>query len=63
MATEKACKQCRTIYEGGNKCPKCGSTEHSDTFKGKVVITNPEESEIAKNLGVKEKGSYAIKIG
>ena len=59
---QKACKQCRTIYEG-NKCPKCGSEEYSDSFKGRVIIINPEQSEISKNLNIKEKGSYAIKLG
>ena len=61
MAKEKACKNCRTIYTGV-KCPKCGSEEGRDTFKGKVYVFNPEQSEIAQNLKIKEKGEYAIKI-
>jgi DNA-directed RNA polymerase subunit E" len=60
MATEKACKNCKAIYTG-TKCPKCGSEESSSGFKGKVVILKPEESEIAKNLKIKDKGAYAIK--
>ena len=59
---EKACKQCKTIFEG-SKCPKCGSQEYSDSFKGRVIILNPEQSEIAQNLKVKEKGNFAIKTG
>ncbi|MBS3072043.1 hypothetical protein J4408_03565 [Candidatus Pacearchaeota archaeon] len=59
---EKACKQCKTIFTG-SKCPKCGSEEFSDSYKGKIVILNPEQSEIAKNLKFNEKGSYAIKTG
>ena len=62
MVTHKACKKCKRIIEGGSKCPKCGSEELSDTFKGKVVILNPEQSEIAQHLGVKEKGHYAVKV-
>ncbi len=61
MAKEKACRQCKTIYEG-TKCPKCGSVEFSDTFKGKIAVLDPENSEIAKNLNVKEKGTFAIKL-
>ena len=61
MAKEKACKECKTIYTG-TKCPKCGSTESVDTFKGKVVVLNPEESEIAKQIGLKEKGTFTIKL-
>ncbi|HLF53655.1 MAG TPA: transcription elongation factor subunit Spt4 [Candidatus Nanoarchaeia archaeon] len=61
MATEKACKKCRFVFEG-SKCPKCGSDEITDSFKGKVVILKPEESDIGKNLKLKEKGTYAIKV-
>ena len=57
---QKACKSCKSIYEG-SKCPKCGSEEFIDNFKGKVVILNPTESEIAKNLKIKDKGVYAIR--
>ena len=59
---QKACKQCRTIYDG-NKCSNCGSEEYSDSFKGRVIIINPKQSEISKNLNIKGKGSYAIKLG
>lgn len=62
MATEKACKQCKSIYEGP-KCPKCGSEESTESYKGTVVIIKPDESEVAKNLKIKEKGNYAIKLG
>ena len=62
MAKEKACRQCKSVYEG-NKCPKCGSEEFSDSFKGKVVVLKAEESEIAKNLKIKDKGQFAIRLG
>ena len=61
MATEKACKKCRLIFEG-TKCPQCGSEEFTDNFKGRVMVLKPEESEIAKNLKIKEKGAFAIKV-
>ncbi len=61
MAKQKACKICKGIYEG-EKCPKCGSKEFSDSFKGRIVVTNPEKSEIASKLGIKEKGNFAIKL-
>ena len=61
MAKEKACKNCKLIYEG-DVCPSCGKKEFSDTFKGKVDIVNPEKSEISKQLKVHKKGLYAIKI-
>ena len=61
MAKEKACKNCKLIYEG-DKCPNCEKKETSDTFKGKVEIVNPEKSELAKELKVNKKGLYAIKV-
>lgn len=61
MAVEKACKKCRKVFEG-TKCPDCGSEEFTDSFKGKVVILKPEESEIAKNLKITGKGTFAIKV-
>jgi len=60
MAKEKACKNCKMIYEG-DKCPNCGSQDTTDSFKGKVVIFNPEESEIAKKMKISKQGEYAIK--
>jgi len=61
MAKEKACRICRRIYEG-DKCPNCGSKESSDSFKGRIIISNPEKSEVGQKLGIKEKGNFAIKL-
>ena len=62
MVKPKACKNCKIIYEG-DKCPKCGaeSSEATESWKGKVAILNPKQSEIAKKLKVNERGTYAIK--
>lgn len=57
----KACKICNKIYESGEKCPDCGAKESSDSFKGRIVVVDPEKSEIAKKLKIKGKGSFAIK--
>lgn len=62
MAVQKACKVCRTVVESGAKCPKCGSENLSENSKGKIIIINPEQSEIAQKLKIKDKGTYAIKI-
>jgi len=56
---KKACKNCKMIYEE-DKCPNCDSQESTDSWKGKIVVLN-EESEIAKKMGIKKKGTYAIK--
>ena len=51
MAKEKACKNCKSIYEK-DVCLNCGRKETSDTFKGKVEIINSEKSEIGKQLKI-----------
>ncbi len=61
MAKEKACKNCKRIYEG-DICPVCEGKNTSDTFKGKVEIVSPEISELAKHLKINKKGIYAIKL-
>jgi DNA-directed RNA polymerase subunit E" len=57
----KACKRCRFIFEEGEKCPKCGSTAVTESWKGKIEIINPEQSVIGKELKLAEKGVYTIK--
>jgi len=61
MVKEKACKNCKRIYEG-DVCPVCERRDTSDTFKGKVEIIDPESSELAKQLKINKKGIHAIKL-
>ncbi len=63
MPPHKVCKQCKTIIEHGAKCPECGSDEIGESFKGRVAILDPEQSEIAKNLKLNKKGVYAVRTG
>jgi len=60
MAKEKACRICNTIYEG-EKCPKCESSESTESFKGRIIVLNPEKSELAQKLKINDKGNFAIK--
>lgn len=57
---QKACKICNKIHEE-EKCPRCESKESTESFKGRIVVLNPEKSEIAQKLKLKEKGNFAIK--
>jgi len=57
---KKSCKICKTIYDGV-KCPNCGSQEYTEDWKGRAIIFDAENSEIAKNLKITKKGNYAIK--
>lgn len=58
---EKACKLCRFISKA-NKCPACGGDKLTDRWNGIMYIVDPENSEIAKKLGLKTPGRYAAKI-
>lgn len=49
------------IYEGP-ECPSCHSNQFSNNFQGRIHILDPEKSEIAKKVGIKMKGEYAIKV-
>ena len=57
---DKACKLCRRIVKG-NICPACKTTELSKTWRGVLVVVNPE-SEIAKAAGIEAPGKYAVKV-
>jgi DNA-directed RNA polymerase subunit E" len=61
MAKAKACKVCNKIYSTGDKCPKCGSKESTESFKGRIIVLDEDKSEIAKKLKIKDKGNFAIK--
>ena len=61
MPKNRACKICKTIFEGKDTCPKCGAKDFTEAFKGRIVILDPEKSEIAQKVNMKEKGECAIK--
>lgn len=57
----KVCKKCK-IFVKGNECPICKGSKFSDNWKGRIFILDADRSEIAKKIGVKTKGEYAIKV-
>jgi DNA-directed RNA polymerase subunit E" len=58
---KKVCIRCRMFIEG-NECPTCHTSQFSTTWKGRLAVLDPEKSTIAKNVGIKIKGEYAIKV-
>ncbi|OYT52239.1 MAG: DNA-binding protein [Desulfurococcales archaeon ex4484_204] len=60
----KACTKCKHLvpHEVG-KCPVCGSESFTDDWAGMVIIVDVERSDIAKMLGLKHPGRYAIRLG
>ena len=58
---DKACLSCKKIYQG-TKCPDCGESTSSETYKGRVYIFNTEDSQVARKMKINKKGEFAIKI-
>ena len=56
---KKVCKKCKRIYEDLEICQECNE-KLSESFKGVIIVVDPENSEIAKKLGIKKPGKYAI---
>ena len=44
-------------------CDNCGSTNLTTNFSGLIIILDPERSEIAKELGMRKPGPYAVRVG
>ncbi|MEK6958360.1 MAG: transcription elongation factor subunit Spt4 [archaeon] len=63
MKQDKACRSCRYVLEeGGDVCPICGSNSFTTFWRGYVVILKPEQSEIAKKMGITKPGRYALRL-
>ena len=60
MVKRKVCKKCK-IFVKGSSCPLCKSSDLTASWKGRIVVMDVDKSEIAKKLGIKVKGEYAIK--
>jgi len=59
--SEKACTNCHFLTKE-SICPKCRGTSFSDDHSGLIIVFEPESSAIAKAIGIKEKGRYALKV-
>ena len=58
---KKVCKKCK-LFVKGDVCPLCKGNQFSTNWKGKLIKLDPNESIIAKKLGITAKGEYAIKV-
>ncbi len=59
---DRACTNCNRIVESGSECPICKSNELTTSWRGLVVIYDPEDSEIAEEIGVSTTGKYAVQV-
>jgi len=57
----RACRVCKAVTEE-NVCPICKSTDLSDDYSGLLIVLNPEGSQIAQKMEIKQEGYYALKI-
>ena len=58
---KKVCRNCKAFIKG-SECALCKGTNFSESWQGRINITDPENSHIAKELGIKVKGEYVIKV-
>ncbi len=56
---EKVCRNDK-LFVKGDVCPLCGESNFSHSWKGMVIINDPNESEIAKVLKITKKGKYSL---
>ncbi len=56
-----ACKICKKLLTG-DKCPLHPDAKLSESWKGRIIILDPEKSELAKKMKINDKGEYAIRL-
>lgn len=56
------CRECKR-FTMERECPVCKSKNLSASWKGLVIINDPKDSEIAKNLKIESSGKYALFVG
>ena len=60
----KACTKCKALVPlEVSKCPVCGNEAFTENWTGMIVVVVPENSELAKSLGITKPGKYAIRLG
>lgn len=56
------CRECKR-FTMEKECPICKTKNLSASWKGLVIISDPNNSEIAKALGLEIAGKYALFVG
>ena len=56
----KACTTCKLI-SNKDHCPECGNPT-SDNCSGLLIITDPNESTVARELNIKVPGEYCLRV-
>lgn len=50
------------MISAGPVCPNCKQTNLSDDYTGLVVILDPTNSEVARLMGIKVAGRFAVRV-
>lgn len=61
MVREMACRKCKHVF-AGKVCPLCKSSDLTPDWTGVVLVSDPENSHVAKTLGITQKGKFALKV-
>jgi len=61
VAKKKVCKSCK-LFVDKDVCPLCKNSNFAANWQGRIYIADPNKSYIAKQMGLKEQGEYAIKV-
>ncbi|MEM0355766.1 MAG: transcription elongation factor subunit Spt4 [Desulfurococcaceae archaeon] len=65
-ARKKLFKACRNCYfltsREAVECPNCGSKDLTEEWDGVIIVIKPEESRLARNIGISKQGRYALKV-
>ncbi len=55
-----ACKVCKKLVT--DRCPIHPDAKLAEAWKGKIIVLDPQNSEIAKKMNITDKGEYAIRV-
>lgn len=61
MAKRKVCLGCK-MFVDGETCSNCSSNQFTQNWQGRIFISDPQKSIVARKLGITIKGEYAIKV-
>ena len=63
-ANRLVCRDCHRVLDDQDAeiCAACGSTSITEDWAGYVIISDPEQSEIATKMEITEPGKYALKV-
>ena len=61
MMSDFACKECHMILDE-KACPMCPDAEISREWQGYIEVLDPEKSNIAKEMGIRTPGRYALRV-